>query len=81
MTAKILLVDKHIRSLFDGLKALNVSSCINFLIVSDHGMAESPNKKQLVNLEENAPSLLNESLTFFGPVTTIYQKSQGKEVN
>lgn len=77
---KVSLVDNHIRNLLDGLVALNISSCVNIILVSDHGMAESPNRKQLVDLEQLTPDLLNNSLTLFGPITAIYPKSdsQGK---
>ena len=42
------LVDRYIRRLVDGLIQRNIFSCVNIIIVSDHGMADSPSGRLLV---------------------------------
>lgn len=71
MTEKVAVVDKQIRRLIDGLVERNISNCVNIIIVSDHGMADSPSGHQLVELSRYIPDVQESTLTFYGPVTSI----------
>ncbi len=52
----------------------NISDCVNIIIVSDHGMADSPSGKLVVDLEKYIPELQESTLTFYGPVPSIRPK-------
>ena len=53
---------------------------MNVIIVSDHGMADSPQGQKLVDLAKYVPDMQNSALTFLGPVTSIrpLKDTQGK---
>lgn len=71
MTEKVLLVDDQIRRLVDGLTRRNNFHCVNLIIVSDHGMADSFPSKQIVDLQTYLPDLDQIAKVFYGPVTSI----------
>ena len=70
------MVDAQIRRLVDGLKSKDRLGCVNLILVSDHGMADSPPGKQLVDLEKYVKDLDNSALVFYGPVTSIRPRSE-----
>lgn len=71
MTEKVILVDQYIRRLFDGLIDRNVWDCVNVIVVSDHGMADSPPNQLVVDLQKYVADLKESAITFYGPVTSI----------
>ncbi len=66
------MIDAQIRRLVDGLKRKDRLGCVNLILVSDHGMADSPPGQQLVDLEKYVKDLDNSALVFYSPVTSIY---------
>ncbi|XP_032780225.2 ectonucleotide pyrophosphatase/phosphodiesterase family member 3 [Daphnia magna] len=79
VTEKVTVVDRQIRRLIDGLLARNIANCVNIIVVSDHGMADSPPGKQLVDLEKYVPDIQQSALTFLGPVTSIRPLNETQE--
>lgn len=65
------VIDGEIRRLLDGLIQRNIANCVNLIVVSDHGMADSPPGERLVRLSEYIPDLDKTAITFYGPVTSI----------
>jgi len=70
------VVDAQIRRLVDGLKRKDRLGCVNLILVSDHGMADSPAGQQLVDLEKYVKDLDNSALVFYGPVTSIRPRNE-----
>ena len=52
-----------------------IFKCVNIILVSDHGMADSPSGKLVVDLEKYVPDLEESTLTFYGPVPSIRPKN------
>ena len=75
VTEKVALVDRYIRRLVDGLIQRNIFSCVNIIIVSDHGMADSPSGRLLVDLEKYLPDLEETTFAFYGEVPSIRPKN------
>ena len=71
-------VDKEIRRMIDEMISKDIFSCINFIIVSDHGMADSPPKKLIVDLQNYVPELDKSALVFYGAVTSIRPKNDSE---
>jgi ectonucleotide pyrophosphatase/phosphodiesterase family protein 1/3 len=75
VTEKVALVDRYIRKLIDGLAHRNIFSCVNIIIVSDHGMAHSQSGEQLVYLQKYIPDLEETTIAFYGEVPSIRPKN------
>jgi predicted AlkP superfamily pyrophosphatase or phosphodiesterase len=76
VTEKIKTVDEQIWQLIGELKRSNLSACINFIIVSDHGMADAP-RNGLVDLSEFMKDLPEVATIRFGaPVAVRSRRNQ-----
>lgn len=52
----------------DRMITKNIFGCINFIIVSDHGMADH---KRAIDLENFIPDLKKSAITFHGTLTSV----------
>ncbi|XP_071533900.1 venom phosphodiesterase 2-like isoform X2 [Panulirus ornatus] len=51
-------VDSFVKRLVEGLQARNLVSCVNLLVVADHGMAEA-GQQRMINLNDYIPNFTN----------------------
>ncbi|XP_042225372.1 venom phosphodiesterase 2-like [Homarus americanus] len=51
-------VDNMVKRLLDGLKVRNLFSCVNLLVVSDHGMVEA-GEQRVLRLDSYIPNIVN----------------------
>ena len=70
VTKQLTVVDNHIEKLINGLKQSNILGCVNIIIVSDHGMANMPDKS-VIKLKKYIPDLNEVAKVFYGPFTSI----------
>ncbi|KAG7178039.1 Venom phosphodiesterase 2-like 1 [Homarus americanus] len=59
-------VDLMVKRLVEGLQARNLLSCVNMMLIADHGMAEAGQDKA-INLNDYIPNITNRTRFWNGP--------------
>ena len=67
-------VDKSVEQLVSGLEKLGLSSCVNMIIVADHGGATAGFDK-LIKLNKYIPNLKDKVYFYGGPFSRLVPKS------
>lgn len=74
---QLIRVDLQMKRLLDGLEAAGLISCVNIILVADHGMAPS-GPEYVIKLSEYIPDISDEAYTFTGAFTRIDPKNDSE---
>ncbi|XP_066960848.1 venom phosphodiesterase-like [Macrobrachium rosenbergii] len=77
MTNALVFVDSMIKRLVEGLKARNLLSCVNLLVVADHGMADAGDDKTIL-LDAFIPDLKNRTRFWHGAFVRMQPNDESK---
>jgi predicted AlkP superfamily pyrophosphatase or phosphodiesterase len=77
---QIVNVDQQIEALLQGMEESGILGCVDVMIVSDHGMAATPEEPNVLFIKDYVPDLPNTARVYDGVLPTIrpYNDSQGK---
>ena len=76
---QIVNVDQQIEALLQGMEESGILGCVDVMIVSDHGMASTPEEPNVLVLNDYVPDLPSTARVYDGVLPTIrpYNDSQG----
>ncbi|XP_063883864.1 venom phosphodiesterase-like [Scylla paramamosain] len=78
---KLQYVDQMLQRLVDGLEERELLSCVNLIILADHGMASSVDLPDyVINLKDYIPDIYDAAYTFTGAFSRIDPKNKSEEV-
>lgn len=76
---QIMRMDRMIKRLLDGIEAARLTPCVNLIVVSDHGMAQS-GEEYIINLLDYIPDLEHQAHFFPGAFVRIDPKDESEGV-
>lgn len=77
--ALIMYADRTIQQLVAGLESLGLTSCVNLVVVADHGMAASGLDK-IIKLKDYVPDIGDLAYTYSGAFGRISLKNDSEEI-
>ncbi|XP_069167904.1 venom phosphodiesterase-like isoform X2 [Procambarus clarkii] len=77
---QLVYVDQMLARLLDGLEVLGLASCVNVIVLADHGMVESQVMASVIKLADYVPDIANTATVFTGAFSRIRPTNTSYEV-